>query len=161
MQYINSSVRRQDRLLEHDNAIRLLETGEYGVLSLSTPEGAPYGLPLNYVWDGEKSVYFHCAIEGQKLVMIKNNSKASFCVVGTTNVVPQKFSTGYESIILKGSIAMGLSDDEKLKGLQLLVNKYSPNHKPAGQKYIENLFHETEVLRFDAVEFSGKCKRIV
>lgn len=148
-------------MLERDNAIRLLETGEYGVLSLSTPEGDPYGLPLNYVWDGGKSVYFHCAFEGQKLLMIKNNSKASFCVVGTTNVVPQKFSTGYESIILKGSIAMGLADDEKLKGLQLLVNKYSPNHKPAGQKYIENLFHETEVLRFEAVEFSGKCKRIV
>ena len=33
MEYDNSAVRRQDRLLEESDALRLLREGEYGVLS--------------------------------------------------------------------------------------------------------------------------------
>lgn len=160
MQYNNSYVRRQDRLLEQESAIYLLATGEYGVLSLATIENEPYGIPLNYAWDGMNCIYFHCAVEGRKLELLMKNSLASFCVVGKTNVIPEKFSTGYESIIVKGMLRIGLFEEEKLTGLNLLVKKYSPSYQSEGQKYIEKLFHQTEVLRFDIQEVSGKSKVI-
>lgn len=38
MNYVNSAVRRQDRLLEVEDAMRLLNQGEYGFLSLGDEE---------------------------------------------------------------------------------------------------------------------------
>lgn len=160
MNYNNNPVRRQDRLLEETKARVLLQSGEYGVLSLATSGNEPYGIPLNYVWDGNNCLYFHCALEGRKLELIECNPQASFCVVGATNVVASKFSTGYESLVLKGRVAIGLDDQEKHKALHLLINKYSSAHRDAGGKYIDKLFVQTEVICFDIDEVSGKSKVI-
>lgn len=160
MNYNNNPVRRQDRLLEEAKAKALLQSGEYGVLSLALPSNEPYGIPMNYVWDGNNCLYFHCAVDGRKLELIKSNPLASFCVVGATNVVPSKFSTGYESLVLKGRVAIGLDNQEKHKGLHLLINKYSSAHREAGGNYIDKLFEQTEVIRFDIEEASGKSKVI-
>ena len=67
MKYNNDNVRRQDRLLEEDRAYALLREGEYGVLSMTTPTGGAYGIPLNFVWDGQENIYIHCAPQGRKL----------------------------------------------------------------------------------------------
>ena len=61
MIYDNSNVRRQNRLMPEDKAYQLLQEGEYGVMSMITPEGMPYGIPINYVWDGNDSLYSHNA----------------------------------------------------------------------------------------------------
>lgn len=67
MKYNNDNVRRQDRLLEEDRAYALLREGEYGVLSMTTPTGGAYGIPLNFVWDRQENIYIHCAPRGRKL----------------------------------------------------------------------------------------------
>lgn len=163
MRYNNDNVRRQDRLLEESAAVELLSTGEYGVLSMAenTDNGyGGYGIPINYVWDGKRSIYFHCAPEGHKLKCLSENAQASFCVVGKTNVISHKFTTAYESIILRGTVYIDLSSDERLSALHLLLDKYSPADKETGMKYTEKSFHRTQVIRFDIEEFSGKTKRI-
>ena len=66
MPYDNSAVRRQDRLLDEARARELLAGGRFGVLSLVDGDGA-YGIPVNYVWDGDDSLYVHCAPDGRKL----------------------------------------------------------------------------------------------
>ena len=87
MIYDNTMVRRQDRLLDEPRAWELLQKGEYGLLSLVDLQGNPYGIPINYVWDGHDHIYLHCAPEGKKLNSIKLHREASFCVVGRTHVV--------------------------------------------------------------------------
>lgn len=47
MEYINDLIRRKDRLLSEDEAMSLLENGEYGVLSISSTEEGVYGIPIN------------------------------------------------------------------------------------------------------------------
>ncbi len=160
MQYSNNDVRRQDRLLEKNEAISLLEIGEFGVLSMASSETGAYGIPFNYVWDRKLYLYFHCAPEGKKLELLKIDNRATFCVVGRTNVIAEKFSTGYESIILTGTVSHNLSVDEKRRGLELLAEKYSPGNKVGGEKYIDKLFSKTEVLRFEIKTCSGKCKKL-
>jgi len=158
MIYNNQQVRRQDRLLEEEQAIRLLKESEYGVLSIQSDKAGVYGLPIDYVWDGESSLYLHCAQEGHKLDCIAKYPKVSFCIIGHTNVISNKFTTAYESIILTGEAHIGLSSDEKMKALKLILQKYCPNDQVVGQKYAEKSFHRTEVIRIDIDEFSGKCK---
>lgn len=160
MIYNNTLVRRQDRLLEEKEALALLQEGEYGVLSMVSPEGEAYGIPVNYVWDGAESIYIHCAPEGRKLRSIASIPQVSFCIVGKTQVVSNQFTTAYQSIVAKCHAHTGLSAEERMKALELLLEKYSPNDQIIGRKYAEKSFHRTEIIRLDIQEISGKCKRI-
>lgn len=161
MRYDNSKVRRQDRLLSLDAAGDLLRNGEFGVLSMRTDDGGAYGVPLNYVWDGDESIYIHCAPDGRKLNCISECDKVSFCVVGRTNVLSSQFTTEYESIVLSCNAATRLESEERMKALMLIVRKYSPGDVEVGAKYAEKSFHRTAVIRLDIKEWSGKTKAVV
>lgn len=158
MNFVNKPVRRQDRLLDENAARLLLQDGEYGVLSMQSENGGGYGIPVNYVWDGNHAVYIHCAPEGRKLGCIATCNRVSFCVVGDTKVVPDKFTTSYESIVLDCLAYTGLACEERMKALELLLDKYSPEDKADGMKYAEKSFHRTDVIRLDILECSGKTK---
>ena len=160
MNFDNSGVRRQDRLLDELQAFELLRTAEWGVLSMVDESGMPYGLPLNYVWDGKQSLYIHCAPDGRKLCCLDHEARVSFCVMGRVNLLPAKFTTEYESIVLTGKAVRHLTDEEKRSALELLLGKLSPSDKNIGMKYAAASFHRVEVIRLDIDTWSGKCKRV-
>jgi len=128
MNFSNQNIRKQNRLLDEKSARELLKKGKYGVLSMQAEDGGGYAVPISYVWDGEETIYFHCALEGRKLRCIKLCSKVSFCVMGSQKVIPENFSTLYESVIIEGEAFIDLPEDERMKALVLLIEKYSPDH---------------------------------
>lgn len=161
--YDSCSVRRQERLLDQEAALELLRQGEYGVLSMIECRGgqkAAYGIPINYVWDGDASIYVHCAPAGHKLACLETNALVSFAVVGATRVIAHQFTTAYQSIVVRGSLERGLSESERMAALVLLLDKYSPNDKEVGLQYAQKSFARTEVLRLKIDSISGKTKRI-
>lgn len=158
MKYVNETVRRQDRLLSEERALQLIKVSEYGVLSMVAADGEAYGLPLNYVWDGAHSLYIHCAPEGKKLRALEHNPHVSFCIVGNTNLLPARFTTEYESVVMKCHAVTALDDDEKRHALRLLIDKLAPEYKEVGIKAAEKSFHRVGIIRLDIIEFSGKCK---
>ncbi len=162
-QYDNSTVRRQDRVLECNLAKALMIGGEYGFLSLvEQREGAlaGYGIPLNFVWDGADYLYLHCSPQGHKLESLDRCARVSFCVVGATHVISDQFTTAYQSIVVRGEIERKLSTETKMEALLLLLDKYSPNHKDVGAKSAEKSLHRTEILRLKILSISGKCKSV-
>ncbi|MFO7369845.1 MAG: pyridoxamine 5'-phosphate oxidase family protein [Bacteroidales bacterium] len=160
MQYTNEGVRRQDRLLNEDEARQLLQQGEYGVLSMQTEEDGAYGIPVNYAWDDHSYIYLHCAPEGRKLSCIAANDRVSFCVVGQTFVIPDKFTTAYESIVLSCCAQLVTDDGERMKALELLLDKYSPDDKTVGIQYARQSFSRTAIIRLDINQWSGKTRRM-
>ena len=154
---MNEKMRRKDRETTEERAYEILKNGEYGILSTIGEDGYPYGVPVNFAVEGNK-IYFHCAPEGYKLECLRENPKVSFTVVGATQIVPGKFTTGYESTIAFGEIHLDLPEEERRYALRLLVNKYSSAFKEIGEKYIEK--YRTNILRLDISHISGKCKRL-
>jgi len=152
-------IRRKDRMLDHENAMNLIKTGEYGFLAMCGKNGYGYGIPLNYVLDGN-SIYFHCAVEGNKIDNIRHNNRVSFCVTGRTQVLPAQFSTAYESALVFGRITDHLSEEERHKALDLLITKYSPDFADNSDEYISRSFHRTNILRLDMEHLSGKSKKV-
>lgn len=160
----NSGVRRQDRLLEEERAQELLATGEHGFLAMVEERDgvqAGYGVPLNFVWDGGKSIYFHGAPLGHKLVCLDFHPLVTFCIVGMTRVAPNKFTTAYESVLVRGAICRSLPDEEKRRALELILDKYSPHDKEVGIKYALKSMPRTEILRLDITSISGKAKKVL
>lgn len=152
-------VRRRDRLADDDETLRLLERGEYGFLAMNGIDGYGYGVPISYVFAGDR-IYFHCAPQGYKLECLAAEDRVCFCVVGATCVVPGNFTTAYESAMVFGRIVGELSDAEKADALDLLVAKYCPDFIDRSKTYIARSFARTKVLRLDIEHISGKCKRI-
>jgi uncharacterized protein len=150
-------MRRKDREIEALEAIEVLKKCEYGILSTVDENGYPYGVPLSYVYAND-SIYFHSAVEGHKLENIKKNDKVSFGVVGQTDVLPDKFSTKYESVIIFGR-AKEVFDDEKNAALLELINKYSADYIEKGKIYIKNASDKTKVMKISIDHISGKGRR--
>lgn len=158
--YDNASVRRRDRLLSAEEAAGVLRRGEYGFLAMQDAGGGAYGVPISYVWDGGSRIYLHCAPEGRKLSCLERHPEVTFCVVGATHVVGRKFTTAYESVILRCRAVVGPDEEERWKAIDLLLRKYSPEHAETGRMYAEKSFHRTQVIRLEILAASGKCKRV-
>ena len=150
-------MRRQDRAIADEEAWDLLRRAEYGVLSTVGPDGAPYGVPLSFCID-RGSIYLHCALEGRKLDDLANEDRVSFCVVGETEVMPEKFGTKYESVIVTGRAAEIFGDD-KQAALEAILRKYSPGFFDEGLGYIGSLRDKTRVFRVGVDRVSGKARR--
>lgn len=159
MKYDNSVVRRQNRLLSEVEAMTLLAHGAYGFLALVSEDQTGYGVPMSYVFHQE-AIYFHCAMEGEKLRSLAKNNQVSFCVVGETKVIPDQFTTAYESVLVKGTMVLDLSDQEKLLACMLLIEKYAPDDQVQGMQYAQKSSPRTCVMRLDITSVSGKCRRL-
>ncbi len=150
-------LRRKDRQLQDAETWMLLEQGEYGVLCTCSADGQPYGVPLSYCLL-DNAVYFHCALEGHKLDNLAANSRASFCVVGATELLPEKFSTRYESVIVFGSVTEA-SDADKQRGMEGLVDKYCPEYHEKGIQYIAADAAKIRVFKLQIDSICGKARR--
>lgn len=152
-------MRRQDRQISETEAWTLLAEAEYGVLSLIRPDGAPYGVPISFALV-DRSLYMHGAAEGGlKVECIRHgggSAAACFTVVGPTEVLPRAFSTRYVSVIVFGRARIVEDEGERERGLLALVDKYSPEFREEGRRYMEAARDKTLVLRLDVESLTGK-----
>lgn len=150
-------MRRQDRKIDDTEAIKVLEAGQYGILSTTGSNGYAYGVPISYTYSSG-SIYFHCATEGNKLDNISHNNKVSFCVVGATTPLPQRFSVNYESVVVFGK-ALEVFEGEKQSALEAIIAKYSPAFTKEGLAYIKASSDETRIFKIEIEHMTGKARR--
>jgi uncharacterized protein len=150
-------LRRKDRAITNDEAVAILNKAEYCVLSTISPDGKPYGVPLNFCYL-DHCIYFHCAIEGRKIDNIEKNKTVSFCAVGKTEIMPDKFGTKYESVIISGQVEEVFNVNKQI-ALEGLLKKYSSDYFNNGLKYIETLKEKTRVFKVYIIHLSGKARK--
>ena len=119
------SMRRHRQALSSAECEAVLNRGTSGVLALSGGTGYPYAVPLSYVYEVGK-LYFHCARSGQKLEMLGQNPKASFCVVDQDQVVPEEYTSYFRSVIVFGTVRVLEREGEKRAAIERLARKYAP-----------------------------------
>lgn len=178
-------MRRHKQQLSQEKCFEILEKGSSGTLALLDKQGFPYSVPLSYVFfpgkateaqipesqilhpNGEKpasaetqdnlgSIYFHSALKGHKIDAIRNCAKASFCVIAADDVIPEKFTTAYRSVIVFGEVRIVKDDTNRKLGLELLGRKYSPNFEEAMQSEIANAFDRTAIIELKIEKITGK-----
>ncbi len=146
-------MRRKDRQISLHEAEDILKNSEYGILSTTNSIGYPYGVPLNFAFDG-KRLYFHGVKDcGEKFFAFERDSKVCFTVVRNSKVHPEQFSSAFESCIVFGRIRR--AKDPRF-ALQRLVKKYSPNFQKEGEAYIDRAIDNTAVFQIDIENICGK-----
>ncbi|MDR1796138.1 MAG: pyridoxamine 5'-phosphate oxidase family protein [Clostridiales Family XIII bacterium] len=143
-------------LLESCDVCRIALPGEDG--------GAPYIVPMNFGYDyhensGNLTLWFHCALEGRKLDLIraaKDTARCGFEMDAEHALwggdAACDYGMAYASIIGTGRIAEVTGVGERLHGLTRLMAHYGG----AGKPFDEKVLKATCVLRLEADGFTGK-----
>lgn len=151
------AMRRHAQQLDQETCEELLRTQKRGVLAVLGDDAYPYAVPLNFVYcDG--ALYFHSAIEGHKLDAIVKHPKASFCV--HDEGVLEEGSWWYHvcSVIAFGHIERVADEDEVVRALRRLAEKYFPPTIDIDADIAKNL-RRVAVLRLTIEHLSGKHVR--
>jgi len=154
-EYTMRKMRRKNLIMDEQKAISILTKGEYGVLSTIDEHGQPYGVPLNYAYQ-DGCIYFHAAQAGHKIDNIAFNDRVSFCVVGKTKVIPEQFTSKYESVICFGKASL-IEEEEKQNALIWLLEKYTPDHLENEKRSIAKSLNSVAVIKISIEYIVGKA----
>ena len=119
-------MRRKKQALTLEESTAVLMRGTSGVLAVLGDNGYPYAVPISYAYYGTH-IYFHCAKAGHKLDAIKENNKASFCVIDKDEVIPEEYTSYFRSVIVFGTIRIIENEQEKQDAIEKLALKYAPD----------------------------------
>lgn len=149
-------MRRKEREQTEAFARRIIADAEYAVLSTVDEKAVPYAVAISPVLDGEY-IYFHCATEGKKLDNIRRNPQICLTAVGRTNLVPEQFTTEYESAIVMGTAEIVSDEEKKLEALRLLCCKYTPEHLELAEETAKKAVGHTGIVRIRIEKITGKA----
>lgn len=154
-------MRRKNQQLTKTECEQILNSCTSGVLAVSGDGGYPYAVPLSYVYTDGK-LYFHCAKSGHKLDAVEACSKASFCVISKDDILPEKYTTLYKSVIVFGKIKVLKTVDEMSEPIMTLTRKYVEGDDEGIAKEFETFKKNMYMLQLDIEHMSGKqCKELV
>lgn len=124
-------IRYTQRICDDKEKINdFLNEKRVGTLSMSSKEGMPYAIPVNYVYLNGK-IYIHGMGSGKKNDILAINSYVCFNVCeefGTvTDPVPSKCDTSYFSVVIFGKAILVNDLDEKTQALTQFLEKFTPN----------------------------------
>ncbi len=149
-------MRRKKQLLPEAETIAMLESCSSGVLALHGDDGYPYAVPLSFAHEDGK-LFFHSAVAGHKLDALKRSDKASFCVIASDDIVPEKFTTHFQSAIAFGRVRVVTDVAEKRHALMLLAEKYSPEHLDVADSEIDGDWKRVSVIELAIEHLTGKA----
>jgi nitroimidazol reductase NimA-like FMN-containing flavoprotein (pyridoxamine 5'-phosphate oxidase superfamily) len=148
-------MRRSKQRLPREVAVEILERNTSGVLALSGDEGYPYAVPMSYVY-AEGKIYFHSAKNGHKIDAIQRNEKASFCVIDQDQIVPEKYTTFFRSVIVFGRLRLVEDMEEMRRIAATLAMKYSADFKEGIPKEINASIRNMAVLELTIDHITAK-----
>ena len=156
-------MRRKDREVTDINDI-LSIVHEAKILHLALFDtDYPYIVPLHYGYealDGKLVFYMHSAKEGYKLDLIKQDQRVCVELDCDVNLVsggenPCRYSSAYASAIVKGIATIVDDEQEKIHGLQLLMQNQTDRHFPID----ENMAKSVVVIKVVSDSFTAKARQ--
>lgn len=152
-------MRRFRQQLSREECEAILTQGNSGVLAVAGDGGWPYAVPLSYAYSKGR-LLFHCAREGHKLDALRREPRASFCVIQKDQVVPEKFTTYYKSVIVFGSVRILEEREEMAVAARELGRRYCPHEAPqALEAEIAGALGRMYMLEMTVEHMTGKAAR--
>ncbi len=149
-------MRKINRRQSPEWALEVFDKAPYVTVSFSRPDGTPYGLPLSLARKDERTFYFHCADEGEKIDCLKANPTVSLSAV--SKCMPKyeedknNFTEYYNSAIALGRAEIVDDDNEKREALQLICRRFLPRYMEHFDEAIDRSLARTTVVRITLTE---------
>ncbi len=134
---------------------KILREGTSGVLALAEEGAYPYAVPVNYLYEKDR-IYFHGARSGQKIELIRKNSRASFCVIGREEIVAERYTALYQSAIVFGRIRIVEEEAEKREAIMRFTARFCPDDEDGIQKEIAREWDILTMFVMEVEHMTGK-----
>lgn len=148
-------MRRKDKEIKNIEEIEsIIEKSNVCRIALSE-NNSPYIVPVCFGYE-DNCLYFHSAIEGKKIEIIKKNNNICFefdiydGLLKSEN--PCDWDIKYSSVIGFGKASIVHDFDEKIKALNIIIEHYSDNPYDFQKKNIDNV----TIIRIDIENITGK-----
>lgn len=153
-------MRRKDReITDFAQMLAIVSACDCCRIGLVDSDGA-YIVPMNFgfeVIDKHFVIYFHGAKTGKKLSLLKNQQFVSFEMDRKHELVRGEeacsYSFCYQSVMGKGTIKLLEKYEEKVHGLQAIMEHYSNQSE---WKFREEQVNMVSVLQLEVTEWSCK-----
>lgn len=145
-------------------ALEVMRKAPYITVSFTRANGTAYGVPLSLACTDDRIWYFHCAPEGDKLDALAAHPQV--CLSAVTKCAPTvgpkdgSFTLQYRSAIAFGKAELVTDDEEKIRALRAISERFLPQHMDAFDDAIARSLHRTAVVRITLDELpTGKRKQ--
>lgn len=145
-------------------ALEVFDKAPFVTVSLTRADGRPYGVPLSLARTDERTFYFHCALEGDKLDCIAANPAVALSAVAlcapTVGPKDGSFTLQYKSAMAVGRAELVADDAEKVVALRAISRRFLPRHMDAFDAAVDRSLARTAVVRITLTEApTGKRKQ--
>lgn len=122
-------VRRTDRLMPDERVLAMLANGFCGRLATVDADGAPYCVPLLYVWDGNEVLLHNTLARGHLRSNVEHEARVCFEIDEPGDVFDYgrfecNSSVAYRSVIVFGRIRIVTDAGAKQRFCEALMAKY-------------------------------------
>ena len=120
-------------------------------------DNTPYIVPVFFGYENN-CLYIHCAKEGRKLDMIRQNNTVCFEMEGDTEITNRdksacQWSSAYRSVIGWGSASILENPEEKKQALDVIMKHYSNR---TSFEYNKKAVEEVVIIKIVVAHLSGK-----
>ncbi len=155
-------MRKLERQIDDPGELEeILAKGKYVSIALCR-DNEPYIVTLSYGYDKSgKALYFHTALEGLKLEFIKQNPGACATVIDDKGYQMNECAHEYRSVVLFGRMSVVEAIEEKMHGMEVLLNHLEENPGVVKEKSLKNesVYARMSILKMEITEMSGKKGR--
>ncbi|MGG7074107.1 pyridoxamine 5'-phosphate oxidase family protein [Campylobacter sp. 9BO] len=167
-------MRRKDRELSRDEALHIIDSAQYAVVSC-IDGGEVFSVPISIVRDKD-SIFLHGAKGGSKASLFKDGKDVELvCVIDVkvpkfskeqiNNILEQGkassiFTTEYKSAIAKTKAYEVGDDERKVYALKILSQKYTPQYMKYFDDAIKESLKITKIYELKIQTLSAKAKII-
>lgn len=153
-----NEMRRKDREInDFDKIVEILKKCDVCRIAMNDGD-FPYIVPLNYgtlVQDKQVYLYFHGALEGKKIDLLRKNPKVTFEMDCDHNFIfyddRMSCTMGYQSVIGHGLVEF-VKEKDKYEALKILMRQY---HEEDFQFNLD-VMKMTSVFRLKVLDMTGK-----
>lgn len=115
----------------------------------------PYMVTLNFGYEKD-ALYFHCALEGRKIDILRRNSKVCVTFDADTEMVTEEKACGwtmrYKSVVGFGRASLIEDHESKKKALAVIMRHYSDKAFTFGDAAVR----KTLIIKVDLEQVTGK-----
>ncbi|MHA1909324.1 MAG: pyridoxamine 5'-phosphate oxidase family protein [Candidatus Thorarchaeota archaeon] len=157
-------IRRKEKAIETEDEMKHILSNTLYVTVSMCQNNEPYLVTLSHGYDSNKHcIYFHCAQEGKKIDILRNNP-----IVWGQAIMDQGYAEGkcdhlYATTQFRGEVTFVDDFDEKKHALTVMVNQLEPEPTAViEEQFKESSIQKVNIGRIDINYMSGKrAKEVV
>ena len=152
------SIRRKEKeISEKNEMLAILENAKYITIAMCA-DNEPYLVTLSHGYDRERNcIYFHCAREGKKIDILKEQNKVWGQALMDKGYVQGSCDHLYATTQFMGRVTFVENSDEKKHALEIMINALEDDpQKVPDTQLTEKSIEGVQIGRINIEYMSGK-----